>query len=108
MLSTADLQAELERVSYKPGWEFRAYDGAWHGQHLQIRCEVENTYRPGETVPLDIHVVLVGGFESPAQFHRWLLKRIVEAEVHEAREFFKVDGQIVFDPHVDGADRDLA
>jgi len=29
MLTTADIAAHLERISYRPGWAIRVYDGAW-------------------------------------------------------------------------------
>src|SRR4051812_47477631 len=35
-LTTEDLRAHLARVSYRPGWRFEVYDGAWEDQHFVI------------------------------------------------------------------------
>jgi len=58
MLTTVDIAAHLERISYRPGWAIRVYDGAWEGQHLVITAEVEDTYHPGQTTTLDVHSML--------------------------------------------------
>jgi hypothetical protein len=57
VLTTAEIQAHLNRLSYKPGWEFKVYDGRWEGQHLVIRTEVPDTYSD-QTVVLDVHSML--------------------------------------------------
>jgi hypothetical protein len=33
VLTTAEVAAHLERLSYRPGWSFAVYDGRWEGQH---------------------------------------------------------------------------
>jgi hypothetical protein len=107
MLSTAEIKAELERVTYKPGWVFTCYDGRWEGQHLAITAELPDATRPGESVTLDIHSSLPP-IPDAAYLHAWLAWRLGRIENHEMREFFRVDGRAVFDPHAPFADRDLA
>lgn len=104
-LSTAYLQAILERVRYKPGWDFSLYDGRHEGQHMVITTVVPDAYNPSETVTLDVHSMLPPQF-SETQFLEWLLWRLRRIEIHECREFFHVDGQVYDDPHADGADQD--
>lgn len=105
MLSTRELQAHLERLSYKPGWEFIVYEGAWEGQHLAITVELPDSATDG-TITLDVHSALPP-MPSLNYFERWLCWRICRIETHEAREFFKRDGWSVFNPHAEFADRDL-
>lgn len=106
MLTTAQLRGYLSKVTYKPGWEFEVYDGRWEGQHLVIRTVVADSYNPGENVALDVHSMLPP-MENFSQFDNWLMWRLGRIEVHEMREFFKVDGKVVSDPHGQDADRDL-
>ena len=106
MLTTTQIQEQLARISYKPGWSFRAYDGRWEGQHLVITTEVEDSYRPGETTTLDVHSMLPPMADADA-LHAWLAWRLQRIETHEMREFLKLDGKVLFDPHAELADRDL-
>jgi hypothetical protein len=107
VLTTAEIQAHLARVSYKPGWSFEAYDGRWEGQHLVIRTEVPDTYEPGALVVLDVHSMLPPMRDTLA-LEEWLAWRLGRLEVHEMREFLKVDGAVLFDPHAEFAERDRA
>lgn len=106
-MSTSEIQDELGRLSYKSGWAFQVYDGAWEGQHFVIRTEVPDSYNPGETVTLDVHSMLPPCADVAA-LHRWLAWRLGRLEVHEMREFFRRDGLPVFDPHASGAEHDIA
>jgi hypothetical protein len=106
MLSIQQVQAHLARVSYKPGWSFEAYQGAWEGHHIVINTQVPDAYGPGRTVTLNVHSMLPP-LEDTSALERWLMWRLARIEVHEMREFFRVDGKIVDDPHAEFADRDL-
>ena len=106
MLTIEQIQAELARITYRPGWTFEAYQGPWEGQHLVIRAEVVNAFNPATTVTLDIHSMLPP-IPDAAYLHRWLAWRLARIEVHEAREFFRVDGKPPFDPHAAGAEHDV-
>jgi len=105
MLTTQQIAAELARITYKNGWTFTVYDGQWEGQHLAIGAQVSDAYHPGQSVTLDVHTMLPP-MPDVAYLHRWLGWRLGRLEVHEMREFLRVDGVAVFDPHADGADRD--
>lgn len=105
MLTMAEIQRHLRLLSYKPGWSFEAYEGRWEGHHLVIRTEVEDTYRPGSTTVLDVHSMLPPMRDTGA-LEEWIAWRLARIEVHECREFFKRDGQVIFDPHAEFASRD--
>lgn len=105
MLTVGEIEAELARVSYKPGWTFRVYQGRWEGLHLVIRTEVPDAYHEGENVVLDVHSFLPPLRDRWA-LHSWLTWRLARIEVHEMREFYRVDGQCWDDPHAEGASED--
>jgi hypothetical protein len=50
MLSIQQVQAHLARVSYKPGWSFEAYQGAWEGHHIVINTQVPDFRVDGKIV----------------------------------------------------------
>lgn len=106
MLSTQDIQAHLKRITYKPGWTITAYDGRWEGQHVVVRTEVEDTYNPGTTTTLDVHSMLPP-MRDTQTLEEWVAWRLQRLECHEMREFLKRDGQPIYDPHAEHADRDL-
>lgn len=105
-LTTAQLQDTLDRITYKPGWEFAIYDGRHEGQHVVIVTVVPDAYNPDKTVTLDVHSMLPPMF-TEHQFFEWVAWRLRRIEIHEAREFLCVDGRVYDDPHADGADKDL-
>jgi len=105
-LSTADLQTILDRVTYKPGWLFRIYDGRWEGQHLVITTVVPDAMHPGQTTTLDVHSSLPP-MRDESQFLEWIAWRLGRIENHEMREFLQLDGESLFNPHAEYADRDL-
>lgn len=105
MLSTEQLREHLTKVTYKPGWSFTVYDGEWEGQHIVIRTVVHDAYDPTKTTALDVHSMLPP-MDSIDQFNNWLMWRLGRIEVHEMREFFRVNGTPVSDPHKENANRD--
>lgn len=106
MLTTTELAAHLKRLTYKPGWAIRVYDGAWEGQHLVITTVVEDSYNPGQTVTLDVHSMLPP-MPDAGYLDVWLQWRLARIETHESREFLRRDGRPVFDPHAEYGDRDM-
>lgn len=107
MVTTAQVAQRLERISYKPGWTFEVYDGEWEGRHLTISCEVPDAFAAGRTTTLRVECFLhpMGSLEA---FERWLAWRLARIEVHEMREFLKRDGEVIFPPHAEFAERDLS
>lgn len=107
MMTTSEIQDHLSRITYKPGWELKIYDGRWEGQHLVITTVVPDSYHPGETVTLDVHSMLPPMRDGNA-LDEWLAWRLGRIEVHEMREFLRRDGRPIYDPHAEYAERDLA
>jgi hypothetical protein len=93
--------AEIARFTYRPGWTFTVYHDLWLGPMLFIVAPVTDGYNPGATIDLGIktriptHVLR----DPEAWAGEWLLWRLTEAEIHEAREMLRRDGQLVDDPH---------
>ena len=106
-LTVPQLQAALERFTYKPGWKFAVYEGRWEGPHMQITATLPDAYAPDATVTVDVHSMLPPIPDEGALWV-WLGWRLARIEVHEMREFLRVDGVVLFDPHAPLADRDVS
>lgn len=99
VLTVEQLQAHVKRLTYRPDWTFEVYEGEFEGPHIFIVATVQDSYRDGK---LELGVrSAIPPMESTEQFERWLLWRLIRIECHEAREFFKRDGQIISDPHAE-------
>lgn len=98
-MSTADINRELDRLSYKPRWSFRAFDDPWEGQKLRIVCTVPDSYHDdGRTIDLGVDSFI------PPLCDEWDLRRFVawrvqRIEIHESLEFLKLDGAPIWNPH---------
>lgn len=97
-LSVEGVAAILARVTYRPGWEFSA-DGVAGRVRVRMVGTVDNARAAGR---MDFGIDAwppVDAFNDEPAFLQWLLGRLVEHEVHEAREWLRCDGAIVDDPH---------
>lgn len=97
MLSSHALAEHAKRLSYKPGWLLSVYDDEFEGPHLFIVARVPNAYG-GPLIELGIRSA-IPPMDSLGQFERWVMWRVIRVESHEAREFLRRDGEVVFDPH---------
>lgn len=107
VLTAEEINGHLARMSYKPGWVFRCYQGRWEGLHVVITTVVADAYKPGETTTLDVHSALPP-VETTEELERWIAWRLGRIESHEMREFLKRDGRTIYNPHGTNADRDTA
>lgn len=108
MLSVKEINDHLALLSYKPGWKFTAYQGRWEGMHVVITTVVDDAFKPGEKVTLDVNCFLShNDIESTDTLEKWLAYRLARIEVHEMREFLKKAGKVIDSPHAEFADRDL-
>jgi hypothetical protein len=101
MLTSVEIERHFDRLTYKDGWRFLLYVTPWEGPFVRIEVDVEDSYNPGETTTLGVNSFLPP-MESTDQLESWLMARIIRIESHEAREFFKRDGEVIFDPHAEG------
>lgn len=103
-LTTDQLQAALAEVTYRPGWSFSLSEHRWEGTKIRILAEVRNSNRPDETITLGIDS-FVPPMSTVAQFHQWLIYRLIRIESHEAREWLREHDQPLFNPHPEPAGR---
>lgn len=95
----------IDGLDYKDGWEFSIVDDLDRGQGsegmtLVIRVATPDSYANRGVIHVaHYHPVPPAGYNVHAWRRRWLLERIIETEVHEACEFFTVDGDKPFAPH---------
>lgn len=93
-LQEEPLKKLLQKFTYRPGWTFEVEAGT-----LIVRAIVIDTDDPTRTTPLSFAQIIPQYVPDDFDWTRWLLRKIMEIEDHEAREFFKIDGVKVFDPH---------
>lgn len=103
----SQIRAWLEGFTYMPGWEFCAYDSMWEGPVLCIQAVLPDSRNPthGDTL-LNIKT-FIPPCESPQQFYAWLMYRLARIAVHEVREWSRVNGVLLDDPHREGANDEL-
>jgi hypothetical protein len=96
----------LAGVTYKPGWELSVDHVRRTGEHLaggegltlSIRFPCEDSTKPGEMTKLNHLFVVPPAEYSRETWERWLLECLIQVEIHEAMEFFQVDGTAPFFP----------
>jgi hypothetical protein len=97
MMTLPDIQAALERVSYKPGWRFHVAEHPREGLLIRIEADVPDSASDG-SLTLGINSWLPPMYDE-TQLVSWLRWRICRVELHEAAEFLRVDGRVLDDPH---------
>lgn len=98
-LTLGEMQQLLEKFTYKPGWVFTL----WMDKHEGIKMEIWHTVPcsySGESRVQSIKT-FVPPIHSEEDFWDYLLYRLNRIENHEMREFFRVGGYPIFDPHID-------
>lgn len=88
------LRKLLQVFTYRPGWTFKIERGM-----LLIQAMVIDTDDHKRRTPLNFAQILPEFVRDDFDWTHWLFYKIMEVEDHEAREFFKIDGVKVFDPH---------
>jgi len=94
----------LERMTYKPGYEFALERVNADRAHVSLTClSLPNTYQPEVTTGLTIvHGISLRTIAAPADALRAFAMVVARFELHEAAEFFKFDGRSLFDAHARG------
>jgi hypothetical protein len=88
-----------DKIMYKSGWTFNVMDTRAAGgadYTLAVVIWTKDAYHPemGKHV---MHYTPVPD-TAPLSWTRWLLDQIVKIEIHEACEFFQIDGVRPFAP----------
>lgn len=92
----------VDRVTYKPGFELRARQRLSHLPTIRMTAWVQDTR---STIKRNVHIEAEQSvplmIPNEKEFYHWLLFAFLhnEWERHEAAEWFRVDGQRIFDPH---------
>ena len=100
VLGPLEMNELLKRFTYKPGWSFQVLDTFYS----QVNFTMLVSYPAKDAFNPD-HDIIVGArrpFRVPANeqmFWSQLLAVCDYMERHEAREWFKVDGEMPFNPH---------
>ena len=84
----------VSQISYKPGWVFSATE-----DRLTIELDVESSRGDGP-----LHLKFEWGWENIDYPADEVWQRVNQIERHEMREWFRVEGHLVHDPHVWYAD----
>ena len=97
-------EEQLKRFTYKRGWEWRLIDPVtqYDDAGIHIQFHTENSYRPDKLILIKSRdrlptQILVKRDED--KFARYLLDVLLRVERHEAQEWLKRDGVVLFDPH---------
>ena len=100
-LSFYGMRSLCERITYKAGWNISLYmDETMHRPVLYVVAEVDDAYKLDKKVKLYIRALVpTYVITTERDFFLWVLQRLQEAEIHECLEFFKVDGDQLFNPH---------
>jgi hypothetical protein len=100
MLTFEQIRDELAAVQWRPGFTFRLYQHRHHGEGiwLSIAGPLPDAYRPGEMVAVNVRTA-VPPIPDLAYLHVWLDWRLERFDSHETREFYRVRGEAIFDPH---------
>lgn len=100
VMSFADLEAHVAKLSYWPGWKLSVYTDRHLGSMLRIVATVPDRADPAQTVDLGVNSrVPPHAMRSQQDLAEWVLWRLGEAALHEVREGLRYDGELVDDPH---------
>jgi hypothetical protein len=88
----------ITRAEYKPDWTISVFNDPYEGPCLYLTADVVDGYDHTKTVPLRIRSN-IPHCTTPGDFYRWLQWRLIQVEIHEAREYVHVDGEPWSDPH---------
>lgn len=98
------LREELERWTYKPGYQLYLPAGGpdvWSGHQFELRTTQPDSRNPDDTKPLVfrayLHPAVAAGPET--FLADWLQTTIGVFELHERDEWLRRDGQLLNDPH---------
>jgi hypothetical protein len=87
----------VDRLVYKPGWSFKI--GGPNRSMLCVFATTADSLRRDRTRTTQHQFPLPQLPCTVADFTRWVLERLLQAEHHEACEFLTIDGFHPFWPH---------
>lgn len=103
MPSYSKLADLISRISYKPGWKFELRRETFlysvTSSMLIITATVKDSRNPENTVEFVMQRMVPEYLTDQELFLKWVKHTLMECEIHEMREFFRLDGELVDDPH---------
>lgn len=105
-----DLKQVIADLTYKPGWSFTYEpsltnddmdwweEGSPAPDMLVIHMTVPNSANPDETMRFFVKRVIPDVYKLE-DFLGWWKTIVIEAEIHETREFLRYKGERIDDPH---------
>lgn len=99
-LTFTDLERALKRITYKKDWEISLHNrNLTGGMTLRITVfNVPDTYT-GISAELNATEIIHAPLYRLDDFYEHVWRLIHKTEMHEAQEWFKVDGKLPHDPH---------
>lgn len=102
----AELEREFSRIEFSmPGWRVSlvrpAIDLTYEAGSIVLEMFVSDSRTPGRTIPVTSMRSVPSGFPAE-RLPRFVFSAIRELAEHELREWFRVDGELVYDPHKEG------
>ena len=93
----AGLAGLVATLAYKPGWTFKL--GGPGNRFLCVFARTPDSLSPGRERTTQHMFEIPDDVVGRNEFARWVLGCLLQAERHEACEFFAVDGFRPFWPH---------
>jgi len=97
----------LRRFTYKPGWQFSLREPVapdWHLWYLDVTFDVPDCNKPSGAAHIDMwRQLYVDELHDENHFWEWLFATVRICEDHEQREWFRIDGTRLHNPHADRA-----
>jgi hypothetical protein len=103
------LERLVDKLTYKKGWTFsleeRDRGQGSVGLTLAILIECVDSYDPSRIMSVYHYFIVPAAAYDERSWRRWLFDQIVLVELHEAMEFFAIDGDKPYSPsHAPGND----
>jgi hypothetical protein len=92
-----DAARQVASLTYKPGWAFKI--GGPLNRYVCVFATTPDSLQPGRQRCTQHMFEIPDDVADVAGFHRWLFSRLLDAERHEAAEFYRVAGQAPFWPN---------
>src|SRR5262252_3256074 len=101
-ITEAGMRDIVQRLSYKPGWEFLLERLAMPYDKLAVvvTYTAPDSRNPGKSVLITARYFVPDSSQDAAAFFSWLRATVItKTEHHEIDEFLRYDGELVRDPH---------
>lgn len=105
MMTHKEMAEIAGSITYKPGWEIGLWaDTRYRGEHrpyVQIGATTQDSTGDHALVPWKSGKLYLSPHMSRQEIVSAVFGLIADAEMHEAREWFRYKGASIFNPHLD-------